>query len=267
MSEPEQGRRGGAPADTPDIRRLRVVSAFTDPFLVTKLPQETSVVSGVIRLGERTVLGFLHQPFPDGTRVRVVYREWLLAERIEAGDSESETSEGIGESEGEGDLSAGEGAAGTPAEEVDSAEPPAFEPVEPPAEAVEAATGRKGEDDVVSGPTREVEADSSEAGPVGSDSSSRGQEKVDSRAQRPGEPVEVDTDGQGPDEANSSERSQVEPRRKSARRKSRADDDEGQDGFPEDLTGTDDEDDARTKGDDPWTDAFRRGGKRRRGKG
>ena len=81
-TDDERQRRPGAPDDTDGKRRLRAVS-YPDPYLVTKLPLEGTVNSGVIRLGERMLLGFIHRPYPDGTRVRVVYDEWLFAERLE----------------------------------------------------------------------------------------------------------------------------------------------------------------------------------------
>ena len=94
-AEGEQQRKPGAPDDTEGRRRLRTVS-YPDPFLVTKLPLEGTVNSGVIRLGERMLLGFIHRPFPDGTPVRVVYDEWLFAERIDEPEAEQEE-DGAGE--------------------------------------------------------------------------------------------------------------------------------------------------------------------------
>ncbi|MEX2535222.1 MAG: hypothetical protein WD273_06425 [Trueperaceae bacterium] len=82
-SAEDQPRRPGAPDDTDGKRRLRTVSTYPDPFLVTKLPQLAAVSNGIIRLGEKTILGFIHRPYPDGTRVQVVYDEWLFAERVE----------------------------------------------------------------------------------------------------------------------------------------------------------------------------------------
>ncbi|HEX7004746.1 MAG TPA: hypothetical protein VF168_11240 [Trueperaceae bacterium] len=101
-AEGEQQRRPGAPDDSDGKRRLRAIS-YPDPYLVTKLPLEGTVNSGVIRLGERMLLGFIHRPYPDGTRVRVVYDEWLFAERIEEGSG------GAGGGPGEASPDAGGG--------------------------------------------------------------------------------------------------------------------------------------------------------------
>ena len=80
MSEPPEN----TPTSAGELRRLRNVSTYVDPFLVTKLPAEGTVSGGVIRLSDRTILGFVNRAFPDGTRVRVIYQEWLYAEEIPA---------------------------------------------------------------------------------------------------------------------------------------------------------------------------------------
>lgn len=250
MSESEQGRQGGAPADTPDIRRLRVVSAFTDPFLVTKLPQETSVVSGVIRLGERTVLGFLHQPFADGTRVRVVYREWLLAERIESSDSDSlGNANDVATSDGA--EASGEEPAGPPAEESQATDSAVTATNQPSSDPVDVESDEAPDEEESAGKPVEDESDTVKVVQEKPSEDPSGALPNDSEPR--GKPVPGNT---------TAEHEQAEPAKNEVRQPSDADASEGKDVFPDDLTGTDDEDAVRSKGDDPWTDAFRRGGKR-----
>jgi hypothetical protein len=82
MSETEDVQRRSATPDQGDRRRLRSVG-YPDPFLVTRLPLEAVVANGIVRLSDGTgILGFAHQPFPDGTRILVGYQEWLYAERL-----------------------------------------------------------------------------------------------------------------------------------------------------------------------------------------
>lgn len=86
MSEyQDRESRAAGPGGDNERRRLRSVG-YPDPFLVTRLPLEGTVADGVIRLGEKALLGFVHRAFPDGTRVRVGYEEWLFAERLDEGE-------------------------------------------------------------------------------------------------------------------------------------------------------------------------------------
>src|SRR5690625_5913090 len=62
--------------------RLRSVSAYPDPLLVMKLPMEGTVQNGQVRLDNGTVLGFVHSPLTDQTRVEVYYDGWLFARKI-----------------------------------------------------------------------------------------------------------------------------------------------------------------------------------------
>lgn len=227
-----------------------MVSAFTDPFLVTKLPQETSVVSGVIRLGERTVLGFLHQPFPDGTRVRVVYREWLLAERIE--ESASGPADPVAAAEevkpAEEPKSAEQP---KPVEEAKPAEEPKQTKVEPGGQPGEAAPA-EAEPDAAEPDAAEPDAAKPEtAGPKGAPAKAEPEET----------PAAVDAED---DPASHEGPAQRKREQRPGRGRASGSDDAGRRNvFPEDLTGTDEDDGDRGKEDDPWTDAFRRGRKRR----
>ena len=62
--------------------RLRSVSAYPDPLLVMKLPMEGVVRRGQVQLDNGTVLGFVHSPLPDQSRVEVYYDGWLFARQL-----------------------------------------------------------------------------------------------------------------------------------------------------------------------------------------
>jgi hypothetical protein len=90
MSDSEDvQRRSATPEQGGDRRRLLFIG-YPDPFLVTRLPLEAVVANGAVRLNDgKTVLGFAHHPLPEGTRVRVGYREWLYAELIDGSEAET----------------------------------------------------------------------------------------------------------------------------------------------------------------------------------
>jgi hypothetical protein len=88
MSDSEDVQRRSATPDQGGDRRRLLFIGNPDPFLVTRLPLEAVVSNGAVRLNDgKTVLGFAHHPLPEGTRVRIGYRDWLYAELLEAGET------------------------------------------------------------------------------------------------------------------------------------------------------------------------------------
>jgi predicted component of type VI protein secretion system len=135
-SEDVQRRSPTSPDQGGDRRRLLFIG-HPDPFLVTRLPLEAVVSNGAVRLNDgKTVLGFAHHRLPEGTRVRVGYRDWLYAELLEADEAAEGPPDEEPVYEDEAGAPTSSGSESAAIAEVDSAEVPYPEsPKEPTAEA------------------------------------------------------------------------------------------------------------------------------------